>query len=147
MNSIRKVSSDLKNIEQTVNKEEIKELQVLSDKINYINNRLKKHYLFAEVFRSVNQNMRSSLQVTKYSINMKEESIVASFSVVAPSFKDMAEQTERMFTLRKEGKIDNFSLTGLGYEEDSKRVRFTINVFINKQKYSATLLNTNTSTI
>lgn len=137
LNRIQNISAQLISLEGTIDKKEVEEYRILSQKVNSIKNRLSKHFIHTDILNLVNQNMRSSVQVYEYKVDVTDTDLIASYSCMAPSFKDMAEQTERLFDLRSKAQIKSFSLSSLSYEQDTKRVRYTIKVNLDKSKFSA----------
>jgi hypothetical protein len=135
--SIKNVSEELKVLESKINKSEIESLKVADEKLKIIKQKLASHVISSDSLGLINQNIRTSSQVTEYKFDLTDSDIILSFSAIVPSFKDIAEQTERLFEMRKEGKIKSFGLSNLSYEQDTKRVRFTVKVNLDKSKFSA----------
>jgi hypothetical protein len=105
--------------------------------------RLSDHILPTFIFSFLNKNMRNTVQVTEYKVENKESGVDVSFQCIAPTFKDMAEQTEKMTELKKSSQIKNFSLSNLFIETDTGKIRFTIKVEFDRSKVSAQSANIN----
>lgn len=137
LQKISSISEELQRIENSIDKKELQDFINLDKQINYAKSKLSKHLIFSDVFALVNQNIRSSIQISQYDISLEEKNISVSISCIAPTFKDLAEQTEKMFQLKNQGVISSFSVSGLSYEQETKRVRFTLRIKLDQSKFSA----------
>jgi hypothetical protein len=55
---------------------------------------------------------------------------------VAPSFRELAEQTEKMADLKLVGAIKDFRVAQMALESDGRKVRYTLNLIFDKNKIS-----------
>jgi hypothetical protein len=137
LNQISSVSAELQTIEQSVDKGSIETLKTVDKRLQMIKTRLSRHVLSGVVLDTINQYIRTTAQVSEYKIETTETELTVSLSEITPTFKDMAEQTEKLFDLKNTGIIKSFTITNLSYEQDTRRVRFTIKLVLDKTKYSA----------
>jgi len=126
---IEDYSFKIKSLESKINRSEIEDFKNMDEILKSLRGRIDKHILSNQVFAFINQNMRTTLQVTEYKVDPEPEGGVAvSFSCIVPNFKDMAEQTEKMVELQKSKLIKRFNISNLSLEQDSSKVRFTLRV-------------------
>jgi hypothetical protein len=137
LNQISSVSAELQTIEQSVDKGSIETLKTVDQRLQMIKTRLSRHVLSGVVLDTINQYIRTTAQISEYKIETTETELTVSLSEITPTFKDMAEQTEKLFDLKNTGIIKSFTITNLSYEQDTRRVRFTIKLVLDKTKYSA----------
>jgi hypothetical protein len=137
LNQISSVSAELKTIEQSIDKDSIETLKTVDQRLQMIRSRLSRHVLSGVVLDTINQYIRTSAQISEYKVETTETELTVYLSEITPSFKDMAEQTEKLFDLKNTGIIKSFTITNLSYEQDTRRVRFTIKLVLDKTKYSA----------
>jgi hypothetical protein len=55
---------------------------------------------------------------------------------VAQSFRELAEQTEKMADLKLVGAIKDFRVAQMALESDGRKVRYTLNLIFDKNKIS-----------
>ncbi len=134
---IEDYSFKLQSLASKIDKNEISDLQNMDTVLKSLRTRMDNHILPTQIFGFINQNMRNSLQLTEYKVEPSQDGFDVIFSCVAPSFKDMAEQTEKLVELKKGRIIKNFVLSNLSFESDTNRVRFTIKTTFDRQKISA----------
>jgi uncharacterized protein Yka (UPF0111/DUF47 family) len=137
LNQISSVSSELQAIEQSVDKGSIETLKTVDQRLQMIKSRLSRHVLSGVVLDTINQYIRTTAQISEYKVETTDTELFVFLSEITPTFKDMAEQTEKLFDLKNTGIIKSFSITNLSYEQDTKRIRFTIKLVLDKTKYSA----------
>jgi multidrug resistance efflux pump len=111
LNDISAISASLTQVSSTIDPQEIEGFKVMDAKVKSIKQRLSKHFMFTNVFALINQNMRTTIQVSEYKVDVTDTELLASYSCAAPSFKEMAEQTERLLELKNSGAIKGFSLS------------------------------------
>lgn len=141
---IEDYSLKIKALENKISATEIQELQNIDQVLKSLKGRIDKHVLATQVFTFINRNMRSSLQLTEYKIDSDQDGGIAIyFSCVAPEFKDLAQQTEKMVELQKSKFIKSFMISNLSYEQDTSKVRFTIKVSFDKRYLVAGNINSN----
>jgi hypothetical protein len=139
-------SQALTQLNSQIDLTEMKEFQAMDITLKAINGKLGKHVLNTAILAMVNQNIRRSLQVTEYRLDIKETEVEVNISAIAPSFKELAEQTERFFQLKDRGDLKNFTVTDLSLEAETKRVKFSMRLVFDKSKFSA-LTTSNNSVI
>lgn len=137
LSRIQGISQELVQLQSTFNKSDISDLKTVDQRLKIINSRLGSHVLTATVFDTVNQHIRTATQLSEYKISISENNVDVTLSAIAPSFKEMAEQTERLFVMKDQNLIKSFSITNLAYEQDTHKVRFTIKMILDKSRYSA----------
>lgn len=137
LSQISGISKDLQQLQSSINSAEIADLQTVDSRLKLINTRLGSHILTGVIFDTINQHIRVNTQVMEYKISVTDTELNVSLSEIAPTFKEMAEQTERLFVMKDQGLIKNFTITNLAYEQDTRKVRFTIKMVLDKDKYSA----------
>lgn len=137
LSQIAGVSQELTQLQASFNKNEIADLKTVDQRLKLINSRLGNHILTAAVFDTINQHIRTTTQVSEYKVAVTESELNVSLSAIAPTFKDMAEQTERLFVMKDQNLIKSFTITNLAYEQDTRRVRFTVKLILDKSRYSA----------
>jgi hypothetical protein len=143
LTQIEEYSFRLRNVETKISKKEIEEFKYMDTILKSMKSRLSDHILPTFIFSFLNKNMRNTVQVTEYKVENKESGVDVSFQCIAPTFKDMAEQTEKMTELKKSSQIKNFSLSNLFIETDTGKIRFTIKVEFDRSKVSAQSANIN----
>jgi hypothetical protein len=110
-----------------------------------INGKLNNHVLTSFIFSTVNQNIRSSLQVSEYRVDVKEKVVEVNLVAVTPSFKELAEQTEKFFEMKEKGDIQSFSVSNLSFEAETKRAKFSVNIIFDKSLGQASPTSTTAS--
>jgi hypothetical protein len=55
---------------------------------------------------------------------------------VAPTFRELAEQTEKMSELKTTGVVKDFTISQLSLESDGRRIRYSLNLVFDKNKVS-----------
>jgi len=131
-------------ISKNIDKKEMENFRSIDKVLKTINSKLGKHVLNSQILIFVNNNIRNSLQVTEYLVNVKAEDVEVSVTAIAPTFKDFAEQTEKLFALKEASSIKSFSISNLSFEQDTKRLRFTTRLVFDRSKVSALASYTNT---
>jgi uncharacterized OB-fold protein len=76
-------------------------------------------------------------------VEVKEKDVDVNIVMTAPSFKELAEQTEKLFYMKEKGEIRSFSVSNLSFESETRRARFSVNIIFDKTKTVANLNNTN----
>ncbi len=130
-------SKSLSEQKDKLNKNELQEFINLDKSLKAVKQRLSKHILNTEVLKFVNSNIRTSIAITDYAIEAKEKSVDVTFNSVATSFKDLAEQTERLYTLKQKGDIQTFTVSNVTIDNDSRKIKFTVRVGLDRSKVSA----------
>jgi hypothetical protein len=137
LSQITGVSQELQQFQASINKSQIEDLKTVDQRLRMINSRLSSHILSAVVLDNVNKQLRNSTQISEYKIDVTDNDLQVTLAIIAPTFKDMAEQTEKLFEAKDQGLIKNFAITNMAYEQDTRRVRFTLKLSLDKLKYSA----------
>lgn len=137
LSKISGVSQELVQMQASFNRNEIEDLKTVDQRLKVINSRLSTHVLVASVFETINQHIRNTTQISEYKISTSDADVNVTLSAIAPTFKDMAEQTERLFIMKDQNLIKGFAITNLAYEQDTHKVRFTVKLVLAKNKYSA----------
>jgi hypothetical protein len=143
LNQISVMSQSLKNITQNIDKKEMEEFAAMDSSLKSMEGKLSKHVLVSNVIYTVNQNIRNTLQVSEYRVEVKEKDVDVNIVMTAPSFKELAEQTEKLFYMKEKGEIRSFSVSNLSFESETRRARFSVNIIFDKTKTVANLNNTN----
>jgi hypothetical protein len=138
LQQITQIGADFEALSTTINKDEIEEFITLDESVKAINSRLDKHILVSNVLSFVNRNIRNNMQVSDYRVSTNGKDVEVVLVNISPSFKELAEQTEKMFELRNQGEIKSFSVSQLSLENDGRKVRFNLNILFDKTKMSAT---------
>lgn len=136
VDEIAAYDEQLKAVGSRIDVKEIEELKSMDETLRSINTRLKNHILLSNIMSTINANLRKNLQVSEYRLQVDQKDVTADISAVAPSFKELAEQTEKFFILKENGEIKNFSVTGLSYESNTRRLKFSVKVVFDKTKVS-----------
>ena len=143
LNQINSAAQDLQQRETQIDRSKLENLKTIDQRLKVINNRISKHILVNRVFDTVNKYIRTTAQISEYQVVVSDTELYVTLSEITPSFKDMAEQTERLIDLKNQKVIQAFTVSNLSYEEDTKRVRFTLKINLDKSNYAATsLINT-----
>ena len=143
LSQIGDYSAKLSESKKNIDTNELQNFITLDKSLNAIKQRLSRHILNSEVLKFMNSNLRTSLALTNYSIDVKEQNVEVSFDSVAASLKDMTEQSERLYALKQSGLIKNYSVSGISFESDLKRTRFNTKVVFDRSKVSALALSSN----
>jgi hypothetical protein len=143
LNQISVMSQSLKKITQNIDKKEMEEFAAMDSSLKSMEGKLSKHVLVSNVIYTVNQNIRNTLQVSEYRVEVKEKDVDVNIVMTAPSFKELAEQTEKLFYMKEKGEIRSFSVSNLSFESETRRARFSVNIIFDKTKTVANLNNTN----
>lgn len=141
---IQNYTDQMVTLGKNIDVKEMKDFQAMDITLNTINGKLSNHVLTAQIFSFINQNIRSNLEITDYSLEVKDKTVNVSLVAIAPTFKELAEQTEKLFLLRESGYLQSFSVSNLSFESQTRRLHFTIMISFDKSKVSASALNTNT---
>lgn len=128
-------------IGQKIDVKEMQEFQAMDNTLRTINDKLSKHVLSSYIFATVNKNIRTSLQITEYKMTVGDKEIDATMTAVAPTFKELAEQSEKFIEMKSIGTIKSFTISNLTFEPETKRARFTVQLLFDKSKYSASNFN------
>ncbi len=131
-------SAQLKNISSSIDLKEMQEFQTMDSALKIVNEKLGGHILTSEVMAYVNANIRKSLQLTDYNVGVRPDNVEVVFTAIAPSMKEIAEQTERFFVLKDEGFVKSFSITNTSFEGETKKIKFTMKINFDRSKVNAT---------
>lgn len=131
-------SSQLKNISSSIDLKEMQEFQTMDSALKIVNEKLGGHILTSEVMNYVNANLRKSLQVTDYNVEVRPDNVEVVFTAISPSMKEIAEQTERFFALKSENIVKSFSIANTSFEGETKKVKFTMKISFDRNKVNAT---------
>ena len=137
LSQIADLSSQLNTVAKNIDVKEMQNFQAMDVTLKTINGKLATHVLNYEILNLVNQNIRNSLQITEYRLDTKDKEVEVNLTAIAPSFKELAEQTEKFFVLKDDGQIKSFSVSNLTFESDTKRLKFNIRIIFDKSKVSA----------
>ncbi len=140
-------ADQLQGVTKNIDLKEIQEYQAMDTTLKSINGKLNKHILTSEVAYLLNQNLRKTLQITEYRMDVKQVDVEVGITAVAPTFRELAEQTEKLFSLREQGVIQSFTVTSLSFESDTKRVKFTMRIILDKTKTNAVAISQKTNNI
>jgi len=143
VNQIVTFTEEMQGIAKSIDKNEIQEYQTMDNTLKTVNGKLNKHILTSEVASLINGNLRRTIQVSEYRLDVKQTDVEASLTGVAPSFRELAEQTEKFFNLKDQGKILSFAVTSISFESQTQRVKFTLRIVFDKSKINAVALSQN----
>ena len=130
------LSEDFQVFAKNVNKNEIEEFLVLDNSLKAINEKLGGHTQVGGILSFVNRNIRSNVQITDYRIENREKEVSVALASIAPTFRELAEQTEKMAELKTAGAVKDFTITQMALEADGRKVRYTLNLTFDKDKIS-----------
>lgn len=137
LNNITSLGDQLNSIGKNIDKNEMKDFQAMDQKLKTINSKLGSHTLNSQIFLFVNNNIRNTLQVTEYRLDVKDKEVEVSLNAISPSFKEFAEQTEKLFQLKESGVIKSFRVSNMTFEAETRRLRFTTNIVFDRTTVSA----------
>ncbi len=143
INQISDYSTQLKNISSSIDVKELQDFQTMDSALKMVNEKLDKHILTSVVMFYVNQNLKKTIQITDYGVEVRPDDVEVVFTAISPSMKEIAEQTERFFALKDSNIIKSFSITSLSFEGETKKIKFTMKATLDKSKVSATAINDN----
>lgn len=130
------LSEQFQVLSGNINTNEIEEFIALDNSLKAINQKIGSHTQLGGIFAFVNKNIRSSVQVNDYRIESREKEVVVGLTSIAPTFRELAEQTEKMAELKTSGAIKDFNVTQMSLESDGRRVRYVLNLTFDKTKIS-----------
>ena len=136
------ISEQFQVLSGSINKNEIEEFLALDNSLKAIKQKIGGHTQLGGVLAFVNKNIRSTVQINDYRIESREKEVVVGLSSVAPTFRELAEQTEKMVELKTFGTIKDFNITQMSLESDGRRVRYTLNLVFDKTKISVVAADT-----
>lgn len=134
------LSENFQVLSQNINKGEIEEFIALDNSLKAVNEKLSKHTQLASVFSFVNRNIRSNVLISDYRVESREKEVMVSLSSIAPSFKELAEQTEKMSELKTTGALKDFQVSQMSLESDGRRIRYTLSLTFDKSKISVAVM-------
>jgi len=134
------LSEQFQVLSSNINKNEIDEFLALDNSLKAIKQKIGGHTQLAGILAFVNKNIRSNVQISDYRIESREKEVSVGLSSIAPTFRELAEQTEKMAELKTTGAIKDFSITQMALESDGRRIRYTLNLIFDKSKISAAAL-------
>ncbi len=143
VNEIIANTEEMSGIAKSIDLKEIQEFRSMDNTLKTINSKLNKHILTSEVVSVINQNIRKTIQISEYRLDVKQADVEVSLTGIAPSFRELAEQTEKLFQIKDQGKISNFTVTSISFESETKRVKFSIRIIFDKSKMNAVALSQN----
>lgn len=143
LNQIVNYGDQMQTISKNIDKAEMEEFRSMDKILKTINEKLGKHVLNSQILIFVNNNIRNTLQITEYRVEVKEKDVDVSLTAIAPSFKEFAEQTEKLFVLKEEGNIKSFNISNMAFESETRRLRFTTRLVFDRSKVSASALSGN----
>jgi hypothetical protein len=129
-------------LSSNINKSEIDEFLALDNSLKAIQQKIGTHTQLGGILVFVNKNIRTNVQVSDYRIETREKEVAVGLSSVAPTFRELAEQTEKMAELKSMGAIKDFNVTQMALESDGRRVRYTLNLVFDKAKISVAAQST-----
>lgn len=135
------LSEQFQVLASNINKSEIDEFLALDNSLKSVKQKLATHTQLAGILSFVNKNIRSNVQINDYRIDSREKEVVVGLSSVAPTFRELAEQTEKMAELKQTGAIKDFTVTQMSLESDGRRIRYTLNLIFDKSKISVATEN------
>lgn len=127
------LSEDFTALSRNINKDEIEDFIILDKSLKSISQKLSEHNHVSEVLDTVNRNIRTNIQVSDYRLETKGNEVSVGLTVVAPSFRELAEQTEKLSELKSSGQIKGFTVQQMALESDGRRVRFVLNIVFEKR--------------
>lgn len=130
-------SSQLKDLTGKLDVTEMQNFQAMDIVLKTINGKLSKHVLNSTIVTLINQNLRSNLQITEYRLDVKEKEVEVNISSVAPSFKEVAEQTEKFYQMKSNNELKSFTVTNLSFEAETKKVKFSLRLVFDKARFTA----------
>lgn len=137
LNDINFLGDQLNTIGKNIDKNEMEDFRTMDKKLKTINQKLSRHTLNSQIFIFVNNNIRNTLQITEYRLDVKDKEVEVTLAAIAPSFKEFAEQTEKLFQLKESGSIKSFRISNLSFEADTRRLRFTTSLVFDRALVSA----------
>lgn len=141
LEKIALISDEFQVLSANINKQEIDEFLALDNSLKAINQKIQTHTQLAGILGFVNSNIRTSVQITDYRIENREKEVSVGLSSIAPTFRELAEQTEKMAELKSVGAIKDFQVTQMSLEADGRRIRYTLNLIFDKSKISVSALS------
>lgn len=141
LTDIELYGQEMKKVGENIDKKEMKEFQAMDSTLQTIDSRLQKHILSYQILNLINSNLRSNLQVTEYKLDVREKDIEVNLTVVSPSAKELAEQTEKFYQMKEKGEIVNYSVSNMSIEPETRRVKFSAKVSFSKDKVNAAAQN------
>ncbi len=133
-------------LSKNINKNDLDNFLAMDSSLKAINQKLQQHTQVGPVLAFVNRNIRSNVLVTDYAVDSQETLVVVTLASVAPTFKELAEQTEKMGELKITGAIKDFQISQMSLESDGRRVRFRLSVTFDKSKISVAALSAQATT-
>lgn len=130
------LSEQFQVLSGNINKNEIEEFLALDNSLKAIQQKIGGHTQLGGILAFVNKNIRSNVQISDYRIESREKEVSVGLSSIAPTFRELAEQTEKMAELKASGAIKDFSVTQMALESDGRRIRYTLNLIFDKSKIS-----------
>lgn len=127
----------IRSISSSIDRKELEDFKVMDKTLKSINEKLGRHVLSSQVLLLVNKNIRTSLQVSEYKVDVKDKEVLVTLTSVAPTFREFAEQTEKFFAMKTEGRIKSFSVSNMSFESDTRRLRFTTQIVFDRNSMSA----------
>jgi hypothetical protein len=140
VNQIIAYSEQIAGIGKNIDIKEIQDFQAMDNTLKIINTRLASHVMSSDVLYFVNQNIRKTLQITEYRFDTRPNEVEINLSAIAPSFRELAEQTEKFYVQKESGNIKSFAVTNLSFEAETKRVKFTLRIIFDRSKVNAVAL-------
>lgn len=130
------ISEQFQVLSANINKSEIDEFIALDNSLKAVKEKIATHTQLGLVLSFVNKNIRSSVQINDYRIESRKDEVAVGLSSIAPTFRELAEQTEKMAELKAAGAIKDFTVTQMALESDGRRIRYTLNLIFDKSKIS-----------
>lgn len=140
IDKIALLSEQFQVLSGNINKNEIEEFIALDNSLKAVKQKIGTHTQLGGVLAFVNKNIRNNVQISDYRIESRENEVVVGLSSMAPTFREFAEQTEKMAELKTAGAIKDFNVTQMALESDGRRVRYVLNLTFDKTKISVAAL-------
>lgn len=137
--------SELRNISKNIDVKEMQDFQAMDSTLKAINGRLSKHVLGGEIMSFINLNIRKTLQITEYRMDVNPTTVDVNLTAVSPSFKELAEQTEKFFQEKEKGNIKSFAVSNMSFEADTRKIKFSLKIVFDRSKVSAVAFSQTTN--
>jgi hypothetical protein len=137
LSQISDYGDKLKELSASINKDELESYRTMDNTLNAVNSKLSKHVVSSDLISLVNRNIRTSIQVSEYRLEVKEKEVEMNLTMISPSFKELAEQSEKFLELKNSGMIKSFNVANLSFEQETRKVRFSMRIVFDKTKITS----------
>jgi hypothetical protein len=137
LSQISDYGEKLKELSASIDKNELESYRAMDKTLNAVNSKLSRHIVNSDLISLVNKNIRTNIQVSEYRLEVKEKEVELNLSMISPSFKELAEQSEKILELKDNNQIKSFNVANLSFEQETKKVRFTMRIVFDKTKITS----------